>query len=602
MVRVYKTLPAKSIDFGNDILPAMATQPPLKTERIQTLRPAGGWIFGAFVALNFILTLPALVFTGNDDSLYAVPNLLKPVEVLAEFELNLELTLLFAVWVFWAKNWRLAVKKSFWVGFQLVFWLALIYQSYANVLRGIYQLEPNFYNDLVFIRNGLPFFLTASAFPWWAYLAFISGLLGMGSLIGGVTYRLFVQIPIKNSRRTAQLLLVGLGIVGLWVGWISSRSSNPLNFLTVEVIRNINRSQETRQKVADLQIQNPFLTYDYAQYPLKNKPNIYLIFIESYGSVLATREHFLQPYANIMTEFGSQIAADGWHAVSTLSAAPTWGGGSWISYTAAMFGVDIAVQREYETLKADFQQIPYPHLGRYLQTQGYEFFWLAPIQLPLAPERAAADQNFFGADHWITFDSLDYAGPVYGWGPAPADQYSLGYAHEAAQSNGQPDFVVYLTQNSHYPYEDLPPILGDWRAFETLPADEAHTPPPTDRVFRQTRTDYLNAITYTFEMLAQFIREISDLNTIIVLMGDHQPPTVSYKGDGFLVPVHIISSDVGFLTQFEDFGFENGVLLSDRESALRHAGFYSVFVRNLVIQYGIDPASLPPYLPNGMGE
>jgi hypothetical protein len=563
---------------------------------------ADGWFYAAFLGLNAVLTLPVLIFGRNDDALFALPNLLRWGELAPYFEINLELAFLMAIWIGLGANWTRKTRYRFAGILITLVYASLIYASYASALRGIYQLEPNFFNDYAFISGGLPFFLTASDFSIWEYGAFLIGLGGLLGLIGFGMFRFGVDFPSQQLSRGPVLVFSGVALLGIWMVWFAAEFRGPFNSLTLEIAQNIQRSRVARQNVADLQIQNPFQVYDYGRYELREKPNIYLILIESYGSVLATREHFQQPYATLLAEFETRLTASDWQAVSTFSEAPTWGGGSWISYTAAMFGVDITVQREYEILKTDYQHIPYPHLGRYLQTQGYEYFWLAPIQLPLDADRVAADRNFYGADRWITFESMDFPGPVYGWGPAPADQYSLGFSHEIAQNNNQPDFVIYLTQNSHYPYQDLPPILADWRAFETFPPVDKGGEKETPRAFRQTRTDYINAITYTFEMLAQFILEISDPNSIIVLMGDHQPPAVSYKGDGFAVPVHVISQDAEFLTQFESYGFETGFSPSNTETALRHAGFYSLLVRNLVARYGVDPENLPPYLPIGMGE
>ena len=553
------------------------------------------YILSTFVVLNLILSLPNVIFSLNQEALISILNQ-------SFFQINLEVSSALTLWAWLSKGWSKRKRTWFWLVFLLGFYFALIYFSYASTLENIYQLTPNFANDFTFILKGLPFFLAASDFPVGSYLVFGFGVFGILILLGWGTRAVLVNRIWDGVGWITRFLLSFLCLGTLIIFWQTSGTSPRINTLSVAVFENIQRSQASREDVENLMLVNPFQTYDYAQYTLTEKPNIYLIFIESYGSVLFTQSHFQDRYFKILTDLDRQITTQGWEAVSAVSSAPTWGGGSWISYTNALFGVNISEQRQYEAIKEAYQQIPYPNLGRYLQTQGYAYYWVTPIQLPLEPVRSQADQNFYGADHWITFDTLEYDGPVYGWGPAPPDQYTFGFINQLAQTNNQPDFVVYLTQNSHYPYRSLPPIFDDWKKFESLPSLTDQPPTTEERAFRQTRKDYVAAIEYTFAVLAQFITDLSDPNTIIILMGDHQPPGVSYKGDGFTVPIHIISQDMDFLKNFVAYGFGEGLLLEITDPAIKHAGFYSLFVRNLIVSYGVEQQKLPSYFPNGLGQ
>lgn len=67
-----------------------------------------------------------------------------------------------------------------------------------------------------------------------------------------------------------------------------------------------------------------------------------LVFVESYGSVLYKRPDYALAYTALLDELQSALTADGWHTASALSEAPTWGGGSWMAYTSALFGLRIA--------------------------------------------------------------------------------------------------------------------------------------------------------------------------------------------------------------------------------------------------------------------
>jgi hypothetical protein len=99
--------------------------------------------------------------------------------------------------------------------------------------------------------------------------------------------------------------------------------------------------------------------------------------------------------------------------------------------------------------------------------------------------------------------------------------------------------------------------------------------------------------------LEEFITSLEKENSVIVLIGDHQPPAVSRREDGYGTMVHIISQDVDLLASFHDYGFVDGLVLENLATTVRHEGLYSLFVRNFVAQYGRTPLNTPPYLPYG---
>jgi hypothetical protein len=110
----------------------------------------------------------------------------------------------------------------------------------------------------------------------------------------------------------------------------------PLSSVTAEMTANINRSLESREDIKSIVTLDPSDAYDYSQYPLSKTPDVFFIFIESYGSVLYQRPHFTPPYLHMAETLEESLDNEGWSAVSTLSEAPTWGGGSWMSYTSAL--------------------------------------------------------------------------------------------------------------------------------------------------------------------------------------------------------------------------------------------------------------------------
>jgi hypothetical protein len=272
-----------------------------------------------------------------------------------------------------------------------------------------------------------------------------------------------------------------------------------------------------------------------------------------------------------------------------------------MSYTSALFGLLVDQQSEYVALKEKYSVLEYPNIGRYFSSQEYDYVWVVPINRRLPEKREVIDQRFYGADRWITFDTLNYEGPLFGWGPSAPDQFTFGFIQEFVSQPEQPTFLVYLTQNSHYPWTPLPPLLDDWRELENLDMQDGvlNEAQKKGLSFGESRQNYLQAIDNTLDSLEDFITSLEEENSVIVLIGDHQPPTVSRHDDGYGTMVHIISQDVDLLASFHEYGFVNGLVLENLEPTIRHEGLYSLFVRNFVAQYGESPWILPPYLPNG---
>jgi hypothetical protein len=101
-------------------------------------------------------------------------------------------------------------------------------------------------------------------------------------------------------------------------------------------------------------------------------------------------------------------------------------------------------------------------------------------------------------------------------------------------------------------------------------------------------------------LLTDFILNGGDEDAIYVLVGDHQPPSVSRRDDGYETPVHIVSRDPELIANLAEFGFEPGAVVSATEPQLHHEGLYSMLVRLLVETYGVRPATAPEYLPQGV--
>ncbi|MFC1997328.1 sulfatase-like hydrolase/transferase [Chloroflexota bacterium] len=547
-------------------------------------------IWVAYVLFNAGLLLPVFIFKVSDA---------------AKVQLNLEVAVLFALWAIFGGRCGKWGSRWFAAGFGLFYVVALVYKSYAAALLGLYQREANFFNDYSFVLGGMSFLLDALNLSLWVYLAGVTAIIVLIGLIFWGARTTFEGILIPALGRATRLGIIALGSISILVGGLFPRITAdlqmPLSSVTAEMMENIRRSLESRENLKTFVTIDPTDSYDYAQYPLSETPDVFFIFIESYGSVVYKRPHFASPYLRMSEALEKSLANDGWSAVSTLSEAPTWGGGSWMSYTSALFGVLVEQQSEYDALKVKYSLLEYPNIGRYFSSQGYDYVWVVPINRRLPKTREAIDQRFYGADRWITFDTLNYKGPLFGWGPSPPDQFTFGFIQEFVPQQEQPTFLVYLTQNSHYPWTPIPPVLDDWREFENLDMQAGVLSEAQKKGLSlgESRQNYLQTVGNTLDSLEEFIASLEKENSVIVLIGDHQPPAVSRHEDGYGTMVHIISQDVDLLASFHEYGFVDGLVLENLEPTIRHEGLYSLFVRNFIAQYGKSPWILPPYLPDG---
>jgi len=568
-----------------------------------------------FFLLNLLLFLP-IYLLNYDEGINFRPQALwhQPIVVTLRqlwlwrdtvdpFRLNLELALGAALWVS-VRPLRRRWLRPLLMG---IYFLTFFYYLYDAITRSIYQSEPNFYHHYYLAADGLSFLLTHLQLSWELYAAALVGaLLALLGVHSGL--RLLYSISLAEQLgRTVRGGLVILAAVALITTTLygAALAAPPavISSLVYKVATNLAAAQALYQQVTAFDDRALQSAYDYHDKRLVEKPNLYLIFVESYGSVLYKRDDYAPAYRRRLAQLEQQLTAAGWQAATALSESPTWGGGSWLAYTSAYFGLRIDSHPQYLALLDRYQLTPYPDLGHYLQSQGYRNVRISSIAAELPQEDWAKYTKVYGVDRWLRHEDFAFVGAEYGWGPAPPDQYVLHYAQERLQQESPDPFVLFfITQNSHYPFAPLPPRVADWRTLNQASKDPTKINDET-RPHAERRQDYFDAIDYELSTLVAFITSNQDEDALFVLIGDHQPPRVSKRADGFATPVHFISRKQTLISALADDGFDAGLQVSDsRVAAMKHEGLYSLLVRTLLRQYGADPLALPPYLPAGFVE
>jgi len=373
------------------------------------------------------------------------------------------------------------------------------------------------------------------------------------------------------------------------------------------------RLQDMLDSLRTAPVDSAYAAYDTLS--LDHRPSIYLIMIESYGSALNVHPDLRDPYRALMRHTDSAFAADGWHRATARCAVPVRGGRSWLSIASLFTGVRVEHQLLYnrfqDTALRSSEKIP--HLVRFLNRQEYRTFALQPFtfERPGLPVR-----NLYGFDQTIYRKDLNYRGPSYGLANAP-DQYSLHYTHETYLAPSEtPFFLFFETVDSHSLWNyGLPPYLDDWRQFnEQTEAtrsphpDSASFPPVflpdsiTDPVIydQPTPLRYLRHVAHEWRVLREYLTVKGPPGSLVLLMGDHQPPLVDTQDS--TVPIHILSTDSTLVDHARRHGFTDGLPLTDGSPRLNQEGLYSFLVRLLTAhdRGAADTTRLPPLQPKGV--
>lgn len=508
---------------------------------------------------------------------------------------NSEIVLFVALWALFRPLRHVWVRRLFVFAYLFLFF----YYLYEGASLTFFSVEPVFYTQFRMATEGFSFFLQNARVT----AAFVVGTVLLIAGGAAVVARLarFV-LPEENSCPATRAVLVLLALLvsaqAVLRSDLLARPEMVFSSISAKLVRNIGDSRRLFQEVRRMESVQAPDAGGLDRFTLVERPPVYIIFTESYGSVLYKRNDWRERYKELAERLERKLARSGWHVASALSLAPTWGGGSWMSYTSALFGLRVSSDPQYYALLDRYQAGGYPDLGNFLKGQGYQYYRLTALSMGLPQSQWEKYASFYGVDRWLQYEDLKFVGPEYGWGPAPPDQYSLNFARETIRSETDGPFLFFtITQNSHYPWAPLPLLVDSWRQLNR----PGPAPPPSSELIEhvERRQNYWNAIEYQLEMLTDFILNEPNEQAIFVLVGDHQPPRVSRREDGWDTPFHIIAKDARFVASFMEYGFTSGLAVWEPEPAFRHEGFRSLFVRQLLAAYG-DGAELPPYFPEGL--
>ncbi|WNJ16795.1 hypothetical protein [Pontibacter sp. G13] len=584
----------------------------------QEILPILKWL-GLALLLNCLLFVPMLVVYWDVGSIWPRSGF-EPGDTLGKWLIVLtrtnpdfwrisgEFAVMFAI-VYALRNQRWA-NWLLWVWVPLYLFL-LYYQIYYAVSLRIYGQHPFFQNDWKLAMEVLPIFLGQVAKgQTWTFIGGIIGLIAASGLLAWI-WRMLLHASQQLSYRKWQtilvcLLLFGVGILSL----APNRSDYRRDYHTLNWTSELVWESAHLPGADTYKHFNQRIKYDaFFRHDLAHRPNVYLLFVEAYGSIIQKLEGENEPFRQTMAMLSDTLAASGWGAVSAMSHAPVLGGRSWLSFTSVISGLPIQHHVQYTDLLAE--QTDFPHLGRFLKDKGYQFHRLKTFRQsnPEIDPKTDPSLVYFDYDRFVDYPDIPYLGWHFDYFGGIPDQFALGYYEEGIDHPiDQPRFLFYISMATHVPFFPPPPLLPDWRALDAIKSDPYNIPVPEGTDLYMARFEepmyfrYRRALEYDLKLYVQFIQTQIEPEDVVIVLGDHQPAMITQEGvHGMEVPVHVISQNQAFLKEFKAAGFIEGFTADGPiPSDIRHEGLYSLLVRGLIRGYGQDSTVLPTYYPAGI--
>lgn len=452
--------------------------------------------------------------------------------------------------------------------------------------RAVYGRAP----DLVFDTAQLPhiFDLLASSMSLWLLVPLVAGAVAALLVLAWVAYGLsrmvagaVGSIPMKPARMGgvagAALLLVAAGdLTRPYPETPAAFSANAVDagshhLRTAHLWLNdgapiVSEIRRNRGDIRDGRTTLPGLA----------AVNVYVIWVESYGASLYGREEHREAFETLYAEYAAPLAEKGFAVRSALMTSSTYGGVSWLAHLSLSSGAWIGDNLTYRAyLRSDLDT-----LTTILKRTGHATALFMPGIKRYWPEGAS-----LRFDRWYVAKDFDYRGVEFGYFGIP-DQVTM--ERVATMRPPAPRFVQVALISSHYPFHPLPPYLEDYAAIDDpeawrQAASEAGSFVEPD--WSDVVDGYLESTIYSTRTALDFVVRHVEEDSLVVILGDHQPWRVVSGGlGGHDVPAHILSNNRHVLACFDQDGYTPGLMPESSEA------IYGMdrFLHQLLAHFGPD--------------
>jgi hypothetical protein len=284
--------------------------------------------------------------------------------------------------------------------------------------------------------------------------------------------------------------------------------------------------------------------------------DVLLVFVESYGRVAVEGTWFSKGVRKVLADHERRLRRAGFSSRTAFLTSPTFGAVSWLAHATLQSGLWTNTQQRYDLLVKTRRMT----LSRLFGQAG----WRTAAMVP-ANTRDWPQASFYDFDRLYDSRNVGYQGPWFGYPPMP-DQYTLSAFHrlELAPKRRRPLMAEIDLITSHAPWSRTPWMLpwsevGDGSVFNAmhpqLLSEDDIWPEP-----RKVQDAYGNSIEYSLTALFSYIENFGDDDTVVVVLGDHQPAKiVSGEDAGHDVPIAVIARDPDVIDRISSWQWQRGL-------------------------------------------
>ena len=546
-----------------------------------------------FIIFNTLVLLPEVYFKHTSSTFFPSSRL-DPDPIIGSLKLlfvreNADLFRIIAeigIWVI-LLVWLSRLKRIWNYGKIILFILLvfiLITEWYFQVSYKLYGEPPNIANDILLVKEVLPLFLRELGLNnililMSVFLAFLGLLFFMYKLYAwGIKH--LSQIS-DLTRIVNSLLLIGIMFsLQLGISFVFDKQKDQvfwktLRWVTPSLLESMNEHDT-------LQIGERAVNYNQRiKDPLLDNPNIYVLFIESYGSVVQLLKEESPMYNTLVDSLDDELKKEGWYIASDYSKPPVIGGRSWLAFTSAMTGIPVKNHIYYNELLTNHYD--YPHLIRFLKAHDYYTYRMKTMsnQKQSTNISYALADRFYAFDEWIKFDDIPYRGFRYDRLGGIPDQFAMNFFADSIRDSDKEPFLFFsINMSSHAPWHPAPPLVKDWQSLNT----EKEAPSDYDQQKSQDESMlYYRSIEYVLKVMTEFVLKQIDNNSVVIFIGDHQPPGMTFLCDGIIneyaVPIHILCKNRSYNEYLLQNSFVPSMRLNtNKEVRMQHFELYDLII------------------------
>jgi hypothetical protein len=326
--------------------------------------------------------------------------------------------------------------------------------------------------------------------------------------------------------------------------------------------------QSARQVAISLAAQQRFAEQAAAVDPFRDVPaadllaglrgkDVMLTFVESYGRSALESPEFAPTVNAVLDDGTRRLATRGFAARSGFLRSTVAGGGSWLAHATLLSGLPVANQHSFDELVTSDRLT----LSSAFRKAGWETAAVMPSNTGPWAEGA-----FYGFDRTYDSTNLGNHSQTYRGFQTP-DQYTLAAFEKAerGRSDRGPLMAEIPLVTSHWPWADIPRLrdwndLGDGSVFDGPTAGQRDPEEAVVADQARMRDGYRRSIEYSLSTVVSYLETFGDDDTVLVLLGDHQPASfVAGEDAGMDVPITIVARDPAVLDRIADWGWQDGL-------------------------------------------